>query len=141
MASKIILDVNIIMDISLKRSDDLDELVQIYSAIVAGKFRCHITTSMIHICGHWLRKAFGLEETRKVLLTILNDLKVIDAPHDKVVASLHSNFYDIEDSLQYYTALHHNIDCFISRDKQFINSALPQLPVYHPKEFIKRFMS
>ncbi|MGV3599860.1 MAG: hypothetical protein ACO1N1_01590 [Dyadobacter fermentans] len=46
---------------------------------------------------------------------------------------------DIEDALQYYTALHHKIDFFISRDRDFQESALTLLPVSSPSDFLKTF--
>lgn len=47
---------------------------------------------------------------------------------------------DIEDALQYYTALHHKIDYFISCDKQLKKAAIPSLPVYLPEEFLAEFL-
>ncbi len=43
---------------------------------------------------------------------------------------------DIEDALQYYTAMHHKLDYFISRDKGLKKAAIPVLPVCSPEEFI-----
>jgi predicted nucleic acid-binding protein len=44
---------------------------------------------------------------------------------------------DIEDALQYYTAMHHKVDYFISLDKNLIKSAIPVLPILTPEEFLK----
>lgn len=139
MASKIILDTNIILDLVLQRSNDYAELHKIYNAIVSGIFRAYTTTSIIQICSYWLEKAMGVNNSKKTLTALLNDLQVIDAPHNVVVAALLSNMTDFEDALQYYTALHHNIEIFISRDKHFIKSASPNLPVYPPLEFVKKY--
>jgi len=38
--------------------------------------------------------------------------------------------------LQYYTALTHEVDIFISSDKQLKKAAIPQLPVLTPVEFL-----
>jgi predicted nucleic acid-binding protein len=141
MVSKIILDANIILDLSLERSKDLENLRKIYTAIIDGKFRCYTTTSIIHICGHWLKQAMNLEAAKEIILSVLNHVRVIDAPHDKVVEALHSDIPDIEDALQYYIAWSHQLDCFISRDKQFSYYGKPQLPIYHPSVFIKKFMN
>jgi len=43
---------------------------------------------------------------------------------------------DIEDALQYYTALHHKIDFFITEDKDLQKSAIPNLPVYSSQDFL-----
>jgi len=54
-----------------------------------------------------------------------------------VVNALHSKITDIEDALQYFTAMHYNIDYFISRDKILQKQSSPTLPVYTPKEFLE----
>ena len=140
MVSKIILDANIILDIMLLRSADVDDLKKIYSAIVEEKFKAYTTTSIVHICAYWLRRAKNIEATKTALLAMLNDIRIIDATHGQVVNALQSDMPDIEDALQYYVALNHQLDCFISRDKKFIKAAKPQLPVYDPATFIKKFM-
>jgi len=140
MASKIILDANILLDFILKRSSDYASLQKIYSEIVDGNLKNHITTSIIHTCGYWLTKAIGSNHAKQVILTLLNDTMVIDASQAIVVDSLHSNMADIEDALQYYTALEHKIDFFISRDAKFIKSAKPALPIYTPSDFVKKFI-
>ena len=139
MASKIILDANILLDFILKRSADYTVLEKIYSEIVKGNLKNHITTSIIHTCGYWLTKAIGSSHAKQVILTLLNDTMVMDASQAIVVDSLHSNMTDIEDALQYYTALEHKIDFFISRDAKFIKSAKPGLPIYTPSDFVKKF--
>ena len=141
MASKIILDSNIILDLSLQRSEDFDDLKKIYRRIVDGEFKSYITTAIIHTCAHFLIKSVNVKAAKEILIGILNNVKVIEANHDIVTEAIQSDFTDIEDALQYYTALHHKMDCFISRDKKFIKAAKPQLPVYDPATFIKKFMN
>jgi predicted nucleic acid-binding protein len=141
MASKIIMDANTLLDLSLERSDDYLMLRSIYDEIVSGTFKCYITTSIIHICGHWLKHYRDVAQAKRILLALLNDVRVIEASHEISVNAIHSDMTDIEDALQYYTALHHRLDCFISRDGNFKKQAKPELPIYHPKEFVKRFMN
>jgi predicted nucleic acid-binding protein len=140
MAFKIMLDTNIILDLTLERSEDYLDLRKIYSGIISGRFRAYTTTSIIQTSSYWLTKKKGTLQTKTIFLAILNDIKVIEAPHDVVTDAMNSHIDDIEDALQYYTALHHNLDAFISRDKDFIQSATPKLRVYHPADFIKKFL-
>ena len=141
MVSKIILDANVLLDITLSRSGDVDDLKKIYKAIVEGKFKSYVTTSIIHICAYWLKNEMSMDAAKKTILAILNDIKVIDAAHDKIVHALQSDMNHIEDALQYYVAMDHNLDCFITKDKKFIKAAKPQLAVYDPATFIKKFMN
>jgi len=141
MVSKIILDANILLDIVLLRSADVDDLKKIYNAVIEGKFKAYTTTSIVHICAYWLKQAKSIEAAKMAILAMLNDIKIIDARHDKIVHALQSDMNDIEDALQYYIAMDHQLDCFITKDKKFIKSAKPQLPVYDAATFIKKFMN
>ena len=89
------------------------------------------------IIGYWLTTEYGNTKAKKLLLTILSDITVIDIPHEIILNALHSKITDIEDALQYYTAIHHKLDYFISLDKKLQKQSIPTLPVYTPEEFLK----
>lgn len=139
MASKIFVDANVLLDVSLKREkhEAARELIQ---QIFEGRFRAYTTPSVIHITGHWLAKEYGAVEAKAILLDFLRDINIIDCGHGVVISALNSVMTDIEDALQYYTALHHKIDFFISRDKRLKQAAIPSLPVYFPEEFLADFI-
>ena len=141
MAFKIILDANLLLDLILNRSNDSKDLDRIYQSIVEGKCKGFITTSIVQIVGYWVTKAVDVSHAKKILMATLNDLKVIDAPHSIVENALRSDMKDIEDALQYYTATHHKLDVFVSKDKDFIKASRPILPVFHPKDFIKHYIA
>ena len=43
-------------------------------------------------------------------MTLLTDIYVIDISNEITLNALHSKVKDMEDALQYYTALHHKVD-------------------------------
>ncbi len=135
MASKIFLDANILLDFTLKRNE-YEQSKKIITLAVNGDARAYVTPSIIHITGYWLTKAYGNPKAKELLLTLLTDIIVIDLPHEIVLNALHSKINDIEDALQYYTAIHHKLDYFISRDKRLQKQAIPVLPVYTPEKFL-----
>ena len=139
MASKIFLDANILLDFTLKRGS-YHASQQLIERIVDGEFQAYITPAIVHITGYWLGKTYSKIKTKEILLELLVDIKVIDCKHDQVINALHSAMTDIEDALQYYTALHHKIDYFISCDKHLKKAAIPSLPVYLPEEFLAKFI-
>ena len=136
MASKILLDANILLDLTLKR-EAYKEATAVFELIISGRLKAYITPSILHITSYWLTKSYGIAKAKKLLLTLLVDITVIDMPHEIALTALHSSIDDIEDALQYYTAIHHKIDFFISRDKQLQKAAIPVLPVYTPGDLIK----
>ncbi|MEO7529981.1 MAG: PIN domain-containing protein [Sediminibacterium sp.] len=138
MAFKVFLDANILLDFILKR-EDYEQSKTIIELAVSGDIQAFITPSIVHIVGYWLTKSYGNAKAKELLLTLLADVTVIDLPHEIAVNALHSKINDIEDALQYYTAIHHKLDYFISRDKQLQKQSIPVLSVYTPDEFLTEF--
>jgi predicted nucleic acid-binding protein len=138
MASKVFLDANILLDFTLKRESYLTAKPIIQMA-VSGQIKAHITPSIVQMTGYWLTKAYSSSKAKELLLTLLADIEVIEITHELTLTALHSKIGDIEDAMQYYTAIHNKIDLFISRDKILKKSAIPLLPVYSPDEFLQEF--
>lgn len=135
MASKVFLDANVILDLAFKR-EGYDEANQIFELIVNGTVQGYISSSIIHVIGYFISKAFDTSTAKEFILTMMADVTVIDLPHETVLNALHSKINDIEDSLQYYTAIHHKLDYFISSDKQLQKQSIPVLPVLSAKDFL-----
>ncbi len=138
MAFKVFLDANILLDLTLKR-EKFEQAKQIITLAINGDIQAFVTPSVLHIVGHWLSKEYGNAKAKELLLTLLADITVIDLPHEIAVNALHSKISDIEDALQYYTAIHHKLDYFISRDKQLQKQGIPALAVYTPEDFLEEF--
>ncbi|HET7116068.1 MAG TPA: PIN domain-containing protein [Hanamia sp.] len=138
MASKIFLDANVLLDFTLKRKayPDAKKLIEL---ILEEKIKGFVTPAIIHIVGYWLTKAYGAKKAKELLLSILVDIQSLDIPHEIVINALLSKINDIEDSLQYYTALHYKLDYFISEDKLLKKESTSILPVYTIKEFLEEF--
>jgi len=138
MASKIFLDANVLLDFTLKRKaySDAKKLIEL---ILDQKIKGFVTPAIIHIVGYWLTKAYGAKKAKELLLSILVDIQSLDIPHEIVINALLSKINDIEDSLQYYTALHYKLDYFISEDKLLKKESTSVLPVYSIKEFLEEF--
>jgi predicted nucleic acid-binding protein len=138
MAFKVFLDANVLLDFTLKRKEYY-ATKKLFELIVSKQLKGFITPDIVHIAGYWLTKAYGAKESKKLLLSILADVQSVDIPHDVVINALLSNSNDIQDALQYYSALHHNLDFFISEDKLLKKQSNPILPVYTVKEFLEEF--
>ncbi len=136
MATKVFLDANVLLDFTLKRSDYAVSQ-KIIELVVEGRIHAYITPSIVHILGYWLSKAYGTVKAKEILLTLLIDIQVIDISHEITVNALHSNIKGIEDALQYYTAIHHKLDYFITQDKALKKEATPNLPICTCEEFLK----
>ncbi len=135
MAVSIFLDANIILDFLLKRKD-YEDARKIMVLVLERKIKAFISPSILHIVSYWLTKAYGSAKSKDLLLLMLADVRIVDANQDVVNLALTSQIDDIEDALQYYTAVHHKIDFFLSRDKKLKKDALTLLPVYDIPDFL-----
>lgn len=140
MASRIFLDTNIVLDFLLQRDIGYDDAKRIVEHVISGNVSAFITPSIVHIAGYFLKRVHGAETTKKMLLSFLEDIKTIDISYPVVQQALKSNMLDVEDSLQYYSALHHHVDVFISRDMPLKKYSLQQMPVITPKEFLESWL-
>jgi len=138
MVFKVFLDANILLDLLLKRAN-YNNAKQVINLVVTGKVRAFVTPAIIHIAGYWLTKTYGSAKAKELLLTLLIDVRIIDIDHEITLLALHSKIDDIEDALQYYAALHNELDFFLSEDKTFQKAATPNLPVFSTEYFLKTF--
>lgn len=139
MASKVFLDANIVLDFTLKR-DAYEVSKEIITLAIHGRIRAFITPSIVQMSGCWLTKAYGSSSAKELLLTLLNDVRLIDIGHETAQLALQSAIPDIEDALQYYTAIHHKLDYFITLDKALLKYSSPALPMYSPSDFLVGFL-
>ncbi len=103
----------------------------ILQAGIDGKADLYTTPSVLQITAYFTAAQFCRRQTKEILLTLLNDVKVIDCDHNTALIALsNGEIEDTEDALQYFTALKNRMDFFISSDKKLKKAALPQLPVY-----------
>ncbi len=136
MAFRIFLDAGILLDLTLKR-DKFQSARQLMEWAVKGRVQAYITPSILQTVGVLLAQANGTEQARELLLALLAEVQVIETGHEITVNALHSKMSKVEDALSYYTALHHKLDYFITRNTDLPKAAIPVLPVCTPEEFLQ----
>jgi predicted nucleic acid-binding protein len=136
MAFKVFIDANILLDFTLQRTH-YDEAKRLIELVINDELQAYISPAIVHIVAYWLTKSYGAKKAKEILLTLLTDIKVIDISHSTTMNALHSKINDIENALQYYCALHHKLDYFITRDGRLKKEAVPALPIYGLSEFLK----
>lgn len=135
MASKVFLDANFLLDLTLQR-ERFQQARDLFQLAIDGGIRLYTTPAVLHITGSYTSQAYGSAQAKQILLTLLNDVQIIDCNHATALVALNSAMDDIEDALQYYTAVKSGMDYFISADKKLKNAAIPQLPVYTAAELL-----
>lgn len=138
MSNRIYIDANVILDYCLDRIEKPNAKI-IIDEINEGNLRGYMSGSIIHILSYFFQRLYGVEKTKEVILAIIEDFEIIDMPKELIIQALHSKMNDFEDALQYYVALHHKMDYFISNDLQLKKDSTSTLPVLSTTEFVKLF--
>jgi predicted nucleic acid-binding protein len=139
MAYKIYFDINVLLDLTLQRSN-FNEVELIINDIENGFKKGFLTGATIHTLSYFLAKEYEQNKVKELLLNLLSIITVIDPPENIIKKALHANFKDIEDALQVYTALHFNMDIFITSDKKLKKETSTILPILSPSDYIKEFL-
>jgi predicted nucleic acid-binding protein len=137
MASKIFLDANVLLDLLLRRSG-FSAAKDIFQYAISGYVQLYTSPAVIHITSYYIRKHYSVRETKQLFTRMLLHVEVIDCDHQVALTAINSSIDDIEDALQYYTALKHKLNYFISTDKKLKKQAIPQLPIYAAAEILTK---
>lgn len=80
---------------------------------------------------------YKLEQAKERLLHFVSACKVLSGGKTEFMHAMESDFSDKEDGLQYFVALQHHCDYFISRNVRDYKNAVARLPVYSPETFVE----
>jgi predicted nucleic acid-binding protein len=136
MAFRVFLDAGILLDFALKRPE-YESARTLIEWVVQGRVEAYVTPAVIQDTARWLKKVYGAERAKELLLALLAEVIVIDGGHTVAVSALNSDMGDLDEALSYYAALHHKLDYFITRNEDLPKAAIPVLPVCTPEQFLK----
>ena len=130
---KVFIDTNIVLDLLLQRRNFLINAEKIFSLAYKGKIVLYFSAVSFVSVTYYLGK-----HTNKDIKAILEDLckivKILPFNQHIIENTLHSNFKDIEDGYQYFTAKENNIRIMITRNvKDFL---VDDISVVTPEEFL-----
>jgi predicted nucleic acid-binding protein len=135
MKEKIFFDNDVILDISIKRDNDIKDSIKLVNLAEEGEYRGY-TSSVILTNTYYIQKKLKDHETSinflkklRLIITILNIDDLI------IQKALESGWNDFEDSVQYFTAVQNKIDYIITRNTDDYKKSI--IPIYTPTEFLK----
>lgn len=130
---KVFIDTNIALDLLLQRRNFLINAEKIFSLAYKGKIVLYFSAVSFVSVTYYLGK-----HTNKDIKAVLEDLckivKILPFNQRIIENTLHSNFKDIEDGYQYFTAKENNIRIMITRNvKDFL---VDDISIVTPEEFL-----
>lgn len=136
MASKILLDTNIVLDLILEREPFIEDTLKLFQKIENRQLEGFITATTITNLFYILRKARGRSTAIAAIQQLLALLQLCPVDRHTIETALTLDLKDFEDSVQLAGATLAELDAIVTRDRQdFANSPIP---VLSPAELLDR---
>lgn len=134
MANRILLDINVCLDFLLKREPFSDSAGRIFQAVEHERLKALISAISFDTMFYVLRPSLGSQEATNRLQELTLYINIGTVNKKVVYNALKAGWRDLEDALQYHTAIISNCDALITRNT---NDFTPTgIPVLTPSEFI-----
>jgi len=132
--NSIFFDINVILDIFLKREPFYASSAQVFSLAEAKQFNGCLGALSYPILFYLLKKELDRDEAIAILKKVRIVLKTAPLIEKVIDSALSSNIRDFEDAMQYYSALEVKSDYFITRNKKDYPANF--LQILTPDEFL-----
>ncbi|MBP6432931.1 MAG: PIN domain-containing protein [Ferruginibacter sp.] len=136
---KIFIDANVLIDLLNKSNDLHNAALVLFNDSINNKkvIYCSPTSFAIvyYFLGKTIKNKVKLNKTVKELFLLFSFTREDNIVMDKVLTS---DFSDLEDSLQYYSALDAKADVIIT--KNYFDFKASAIPVYHPLHYVNEFI-
>lgn len=121
-----LLDTNIIVDVALERQPHFQASQQVLLLFEQGQIEGYISASTFSDLYYIIRKSRGREWTTDFLNWLVTYCKIATVNEAAIRMALTANFRDLEDAIQYATAVINQLDVIITRNSQ-------DFPVLRPR--------
>ncbi|HXL55753.1 MAG TPA: PIN domain-containing protein [Chitinophagaceae bacterium] len=141
MAYKIFLDTNIFLDVFLERTSDWQDAETVLQ--LAAQNRIDVFTSannLINVTYALRKQKLTQAEVITLMELTLTYVEFADTSKSAFGQALKAGFTDLEDAVQYYTALQiKGVDYFLTSNTKDYKKASVQLPVITATQFIRMY--
>lgn len=136
---KVFLDTNIVIDFYDRRREFYYPAAIIFDLALKGRIKIFVSATTFVNAFFLLRKSYSQSDLYKSMRMLSSLCEITDVDKNIIVKSLNEERKDFEDSVQYESAMSHNVDVIITRNvkdfKDFAES------VESPSEFLDMFFN
>jgi predicted nucleic acid-binding protein len=123
---KVLLDVNVVLDVLLQRQQWLADAQAIWDAAGDGRLECCLCASSLTDIFYIARKLVGQDSARDVVRQCLDSLTVLPVDGQSLKDACARPERDLEDALQIAVATQAGVEALVTRDTTgFANSPVP----------------
>lgn len=136
---KAFLDTNVLLDILVIRDDERlrEDAATLLQLGKDGFMELYMSTLSIPTIAYILKGHTNLQK-RRIVKGLLSIIRMLPSTGEHVSGMIDSPIEDIEDAMQFQSALEGNCDLIVSRDRDLRAGSLP---VFTPEELLTRIFS
>lgn len=134
-------DANVLLDAILNRFPNGEDCQAIMDLANSSRLQLYTSSSCVLMMMYFLKKdSMSAKEIIAIVSKLLLFISLISPSKDTFKIALYAGFSDLEDAVQYYTALDvKGMDYFITSNIKDFKAAKESLPVVTPKQFIAAY--
>ncbi|MEO6455208.1 MAG: PIN domain-containing protein, partial [Ginsengibacter sp.] len=136
MDYNLFIDSDILLDILLIRHPHFDDSLSLFSLRIEKQVELFTTPSIILNVNYIANKQYNKEKAKRGVAEILKVVEIIETSGNELVNCFNSDYTDVEDAVQYFTALKNtSLHFYITRNIKHFDFKKIQLPVVTPTAF------
>lgn len=134
---RIFIDTNILLDLVMKRHSFYQEAKKLFDYCEQRNIKTYISAISIATINYLLSKSYRKDEVNRILEIIYDITEILPFYKEIIFTAHHSNFKDLEDDFQYFTAKENNINIIITRNQK--DFRVDDISILTPKQFLRTF--
>lgn len=136
---KAFLDTNVLLDLLVVRDDErfMEDAATLLQLGKDGFIELYMSALSIPTIAYILKGHTNLQK-RRIIKELLSMIRVLPSTGEHISDIIDSRIGDIEDALQFQSALEGDCDLIVSRDRDLRSGSLP---VFTPEELLKQIFS
>ena len=139
MDYNLFIDSDILLDILLIRHPHFDDSLFLFSLQTENQVQLFTTPSIILNTNYIAHKQYNKEKAKRGISEIIKMVEIIETSKIELVNCFNNNYIDVEDAVQYFTALKNtSLHFYITRNIRHFNFKRAELPVITPTAFLKQ---
>ena len=114
--NKVFVDSDVILDLLAQRIPHFHFSALLFTFADMKKLELYTSPTVFCNVFYILRKELGIEKAKSALRKLRLLIKIIDSSEKTIDCALNSEFSDLEDAIQCYTAQNHQISIIVTRN-------------------------
>lgn len=131
---KVLIDLNVILDVLQYRTPFYDSSAQVLAAAETGRIRATITAHTVTTLFYLIAKERSSQQARIILTDLLQFMGIAPVDQNTITQALALPMPDFEDAVQFAVAVQSDVDYLVTRDVKDYPGI--SIPVLQPAEMV-----